>query len=605
MQFTLYSIVLLLSAVLSSLLGLYAWYRRRESCAWVVFWMAVGMVVWSLAAAGEAMILTLAGKVFWSVLSYVGIVSVPPLFLVLALLYTGRTRCLQFCRCRMALFVIPGLTLLIAATNPLHGWLWSEVRLFESPFGVAGQYDRGVWFWIYLLHAYALVATAVALLLRAAYTLPSVFARQARLMALAAVFPLIGNLAYAINPRWTGGFDFAPVFFTVATILLGRAILRGRWLDVMPLAPHVIMKHLHEGITVFDQKDRLIGLNPAAARILGVSDQDVGKDASEIFARFPGAAGLLKHAERSAADYSATDAGTQIVEFSHIPVEGPYSRFHWHLLTLRDVTARRLAEEERVKLQEELLLARKTETIGRLAGGIAHDFNNQLMGIMGYAQLSLDVLSEDASVARGYQQEILVEAERSANLVRQLLAYARKQPAQPESLSLNDAIEGMLTLLERLAGDPVAFSWLPEEGLRSVQIDPLQLDQVLVNLVINARDAIRETGRITVRTGMLSIGDDHVWLRQGCEPGAYVSLVVEDDGCGMDEEIRQHLFEPFFTTKGAGRGMGLSTVYGIVKQNRGYIYLESKPGGPTRFTVLFVPQEAEPLSDLARRGTRL
>jgi PAS domain S-box-containing protein len=262
---------------------------------------------------------------------------------------------------------------------------------------------------------------------------------------------------------------------------------------------------------------------------------------------------------------------------------------------LHDITERRRAEEERRKLQDQLAQAQKMESIGRLAGGVAHDFNNMLGVIMGYTEMAMEQV-DPALPVHGDLTEILKAARRSADLTRQLLAYARKQTVAPKVLDLNETIAGSLNMLRRLIGENLELVWQPGSALWAVKIDPMQIDQILTNLCVNARDAIRGVGRISIQTGNVAVGAAGLVGQVELVPGDYVELKIADTGCGMDEDMLGHLFEPFFTTKGMGRGtgLGLAMVYGIVKQNAGVIEVKSKPGRGAVFTI-YLPRHAGPL----------
>ena len=252
----------------------------------------------------------------------------------------------------------------------------------------------------------------------------------------------------------------------------------------------------------------------------------------------------------------------------------------------RDITERKEAENEQRKLQDQLAQAQKMESVGRLAGGVAHDFNNMLSVILGHAELALDELGPDHPVYDDLT-EIEGAGRRSAALVRQLLAFARKQTIVPQILDLNDTVEGMLKMLRRLIGENINLAWQPGHQLWPVRMDPSQIDQVLANLCVNARDAIDGVGEITIETQNVIISREQMDQYSFLVPGDYVLLAVTDDGCGMDPETLSHLFEPFFTTKdvGKGTGLGLATIYGIVKQNRGFITADSAPGQGTTFKM--------------------
>ena len=250
------------------------------------------------------------------------------------------------------------------------------------------------------------------------------------------------------------------------------------------------------------------------------------------------------------------------------------------------------AEEAREKLQLQLSQAQKMESIGRLAGGVAHDFNNMLAVILGNVEMAMEQI-EPTHALHAELQEVRKAAERSADLTRQLLAFARKQTVVPKVLDLNETVEGMLKMLRRLIGEHIELSWRPGGDSGQVKMDPSQIDQILVNLCVNARDAIGPTGAITIETGGVVLDDSACDGQVGAMPGDYVRLNVSDDGCGMDRDTQAHLFEPFFTTKGVGQGtgLGLATVYGIVKQNNGFVSVYSEPGEGTTFKI-YLPRHA-------------
>ncbi|HEY9070876.1 MAG TPA: response regulator [Candidatus Ozemobacteraceae bacterium] len=248
---------------------------------------------------------------------------------------------------------------------------------------------------------------------------------------------------------------------------------------------------------------------------------------------------------------------------------------------------------ERKRLETQLLQAQRMESVGRLAGGVAHDFNNLLGVIIGYAEMALSKI--DASdPLHADLTEIHEAATRSARVTQQLLAFARKQAIHPVVIDLNASVEKMLKMLRRLIGENITLSWLPGADPCQVQIDLAQLDQILINLCANARDAIRGAGRITIETARATQAEWETASGCPCPPGDYVVLRVRDDGMGMSPESLSHLFEPFYTTKdlGKGTGLGLATVYGIVRQNGGYIDVHSQPGSGTSFSICLPRHDA-------------
>lgn len=256
-----------------------------------------------------------------------------------------------------------------------------------------------------------------------------------------------------------------------------------------------------------------------------------------------------------------------------------------------DITQQKFAEEEREKLRAQLQQAQKMESVGRLAGGVAHDFNNMLSVIIGNAEMAMGQLST-ASELHEELREIHSAAEKSANLTRQLLAFARKQTIAPVVLDLNETVGGALKMMKRLVGENIEVDWHPGENLWKISMDPSQVDQIIANLLVNARDAIPGNGSVILETH--NIQGDKIFLSKPLKEieGEFVMLSISDSGSGMSKETQEHLFEPFFTTKdlGKGTGLGLATVYGIVKQNNGYIDVYSEPGRGTTFKI-YLPRE--------------
>ncbi len=258
-----------------------------------------------------------------------------------------------------------------------------------------------------------------------------------------------------------------------------------------------------------------------------------------------------------------------------------------------DITERKQAEAEKEMLQLQLVQSQKIESIGRLAGGVAHDFNNMLQAILGNTEIAL-MKTESESPVRTSLQEIQKYAQHSADLTRQLLAFARKQTIAPKVLNLNETVAGMLKMLRRLIGEDIDLAWLPGKNLGLINMDPSQIDQILANLCINARDAIgNRVGRVTIETANAVFDDEYCTQHADYIPGEYIQLTISDDGSGMDAETLTQIFEPFFTTKemGKGTGLGLSTVYGVVKQNNGFINVYSELDHGTAFKI-FLPRHA-------------
>ena len=265
----------------------------------------------------------------------------------------------------------------------------------------------------------------------------------------------------------------------------------------------------------------------------------------------------------------------------------------------RDITERKKTEEALQRSEEQLRQAQKIEAVGRLAGGVAHDFNNMLTAISGYCDLLIDDL-EATDAHRQDVEEIKKAADRATSLTRQLLAFSRKQIIQPKPLNLNEVISNLDKMLRRLLREDITLLILPAAELGLALADPGQVEQVILNLALNSRDAMPQGGKLTIETGNVELDAQYAGRHLEVQPGSYVLLAVSDTGSGMIAEARERIFEPFFTTKeqGKGTGLGLSMVYGIVKQSGGHIWVYSEPGQGTTFKIYLprIGQALEPAS---------
>ncbi|MGB5156245.1 MAG: PAS domain S-box protein [Desulfobacterales bacterium] len=292
--------------------------------------------------------------------------------------------------------------------------------------------------------------------------------------------------------------------------------------------------------------------------------------------------------------------GTLYTEETTIsPVRDSSDRIVNYVAVKRDIT-------ERLRLAAQFQHAQKMEAAGLLAGGVAHDFNNMLNVILGYTELAMDKTDTDLPLHADLE-EIHKAAIRSMDITRQLLTFARKQTIIPVVLNLNQTVESMIKMLRHLMGEDIDLAWLSGADPCPIKMDPSQIDQILANLCVNARDAITGVGKVTIETGNAVFDEIYCAGHTGFVAGEYVLLSVSDDGCGMDKEILNQIFEPYFTSKeiGQGTGLGLSTVYGIVKQNNGFINVYSEPGKGTTFRI-YLPRHIDQSIDIRReRATEI
>ena len=344
-----------------------------------------------------------------------------------------------------------------------------------------------------------------------------------------------------------------------------------------------------------DREGRYLGCNDAFSKFMGVSSEEIdGKTVHELWPSDMAEKyhqmdlDLMRNQEHQEYEFQvrARDSQPHPVIFAKDVFLDTNGEVAGLVGAFLDITDLKQAEADREKLQEQLLQSQKMESIARLAGGLAHDLNNMLSAILGHAELGIKRSKPSEPVYR-HLKLIEESTHRSADLIRQLLAFARRQTVAPKIIDVNDMVSGLLKMLLRLIGEDIDLVWMPASGLWPVRIDPSQMDQIMANLCINARDAIAGVGKVTIETENTSFDEDYCAVHRGFVCGDYVMLAVSDDGSGMSKEVLDHIFEPFFTTKelGKGTGLGLSTVYGIVKQNNGFINVYSEPAKGTTFKV--------------------
>lgn len=354
-----------------------------------------------------------------------------------------------------------------------------------------------------------------------------------------------------------------------------------------------------EGIVMTDAQGTIQFVNPAFEQMTGYSREEAVGSTPQILKSDEQADQLYRTLWNTISE-GRTWSGRMVnkrkdgthytVETTISPVRDPSGQIVNYVSVQRDIT-------DHLRLTAQFQQAQKMEAVGQLAGGVAHDFNNMLTVILGHAELALRTVNP-AQALHAHLEEIIKAAQRSTQITRQLLGFARKQTIAPVVLDLNQAVESMLKMLRRLIGENINLAWLPAAGLYPIKIDPVQIDQILANLCVNARDAIADVGKITIETRNASFDEAYCAQHSGYVAGNYVLLTVSDDGCGMDRALLDKIFEPFFTSKGVGEGtgLGLSTVYGIIKQNNGFINVYSEPENGTTFRI-YLPRHTEQTDD--------
>jgi PAS domain S-box-containing protein len=354
-----------------------------------------------------------------------------------------------------------------------------------------------------------------------------------------------------------------------------------------------LVTHAPYGVCRCDSTGILLDVNPALVTMLGyaTASELVGRNVAHLYSdsqQWFGLADFLRALEKFhglPADWVRKDHTSTNVRLSGRAFRDKGNTIFFELFA-EDVTVRRA-------LEQQLRHAQKMEAVGRLAGGIAHDFNNLLMVISGYSEFLLDRLGPDPDL-RGPAQEVANAAERATSLTRQLLAFSRKQMVAPKVVDLNSVVTENVKMLTRLIGEDIELVMVPAVDIGAVNADPGQIEQVIMNLAVNARDAMPQGGKLTIETANVTLDANYARSHAPVKPGDYVMLAISDTGMGMDADTQSHIFEPFYTTKGMkGTGLGLSTVYGIVKQSEGYIWVFSEAGKGTTFKI-YLPRLSAP-----------
>ena len=555
-------------------------------------WMLVGVAIWCTTSAFHGLVDTIELKLFWSKIQYAGMVSVPPLWFLFAAEYSGASWATDR-RLRLLILGFAATTFGLAATNEWHRLIWSDIRLLPDGSAV---YGHGGWFWFAVVVHYAEMLAGAVVFFQTMRRSPQAFRGQLSLVIAASLIPWLFNAIYLSGLISAPGFDLTPIGFAASSALLTWAVYRNQLFDLVPVARDMLIDSLSDAVIVVDPARRILDMN-ASGRLL--SARQAGWLGAPLEFYFPFLAALnLERAARQSHTLVSTRTHLQY----DVRVMELRSRTHHHaasVLLLRDVTAQRQAAAERDVLEQRVREQQKRESLSVLAGGLAHDFNNLLAGIIGNADL-LALKAPPSSEMRREVGAIILGAQRAADLVSKMLAYAGERHGSTERVDLDRLIEELLDLLRASAGRHCTLTY--EGAPAPIVADATQIRQVAMNLIINAAEAVEEgTGVVAISTGVERLS---AWqlaeMKFGVEatPGDFAFLQVRDNGHGMDEATLQRVFNPFFTTKSTGHGLGLSAVQGIVRSHRGALRVDSKPGQGSRFCVWF------PLADSEASGIR-
>jgi signal transduction histidine kinase len=561
-------------------------------------WLSAAIALWCVTSGFIALADTVPDKLVWAKVQYAGIAAAAPLWLLFLADYARLAALARPAR-RLALWIVPAITVAAAVTNGWHQAMWTSVTL--TPQGLA-IWAHGWWFWVAAAYNYALLAAGTVVLARVLRRSPPPFAGQLLALVMAAAFPWVGNALYlagALEP----GFDVTPLTFTGSILLLAWALYRSNLFDLVPVARDVVVDSLDEAAIVLDAERRVLDMNAAAREMLAhmpprTDSNWLGQPVEGVFP-FLTSTPVAPTDERPSGMVLIARPEPRYFDVRVMPVRTGRRGLDASVVLLRDVTDQREAAMEREALEQRIQEQQRRESLSVLAGGLAHDFNNLLAGIVGNADL-LALQVPPSSEMGGHVGAILLGAQRAADLVSKMLAYAGERHGTTARVDLDALTRDLLDLLRASAARHCTLNY--DGAAAPIDADPIQVRQVAMNLIINAAEAVdEEKGIVTVTTGVETLAARQLAemrFGQDAPPGRYAFIEVRDNGNGMDEDTIRRIFNPFYTTKPSGHGLGLAAVQGIVIGHRGALRVDSSPGWGSRFCVWFpmavTPERADP-----------
>lgn len=558
---------MIISLIASILMFLMMWRRRKANGAIAMITLAIATFVWTLCFLLETHQSTLEGQLLFTSLGYLGSQSVPIAWFVFSVNYTGERRIITGWKI-VPLLILPVTFIILIFTNESHQLVWFDEYLSTSGSFTITVKTYGSLFWVMIAYGYGLVIIGSIVLLRRLFVGTPLYIKQAVSLIIAVSLPLLWNIIYVFNLTSFPRKDLTPVMFAVSGIIIVYGVMRFRLFTTVPFARKYIIRHLKDGILVFDTNNCLIEVNPEAVNILRLGSDAVGLRANDLNEKIP-IMELLTSSESPRKEVSLNISGEErIFEMENIPMTENENDRIGNLIILRDIT-------ERKDMQEQLIAQDRLASIGELTSGLAHEINNPLAVVKGFVELLRnrdlpeDVMS-DINIING-------EVDRAAKIVSNLLAFSRKQPEAKGPVDVNYVIEKTLELrsYEQTSNNIRTITNLNPE-LSKVMASEQQLRQVFLNIIINAEYFMTEENA----KGILEIATE--------KAGSYVRIYFSDNGPGISPENIKRIFNPFFTTKdvGKGTGLGLSICHGIITEHGGNIWVESTPSKGTKFIII-------------------
>jgi signal transduction histidine kinase len=558
--------------------------------------LMIAVAEWSIASMGHWLADSASAKIAWAQIQYVGIVSAPPLWWAFTSDYAG----VAWARRRgiaLASWAIPIVTLLLAVTNPLHRAIWTGMSL--TPAGGA-VYHHGWWFWIAASYNYLLLLGGSIVLARAVRRSP-LYRLQSLALFAAVLIPWVANILYITGLSPIAGVDPTAPAFAISGVLIGWALFRNRLFDLVPVARDQLVESLSDAVVVLDGDRRVLDMNVAARRLSNKKSGWLGHRVDDVLP-FLSDMALHDHPKNITLPVPV-DEDERWYDLRVMRVGASAGRFVAWVALLRDVTEQRKAEAEHAAFEKRVHEQQKRESLSVLAGGLAHDFNNLLAGIIGNADLLAMQMSPVSQMGSSVGA-ILLGAQRAADIVSKMLAYAGERHGASEMVDLDGVVREMLDLLQASAARHCTLTYTGQPV--TIFADPVQIRQVAMNLIINASEAVDEgVGVINVSVGTGTLTADAIAAMRSTDDvrlGTYAYIEVRDNGQGMDDLTRSKIFTPFFTTKPGGHGLGLAAVQGIVRSHRGALHIETAKDKGCCFRVWFPIEPTPAAEDRAPRS---
>ncbi|MDP3716325.1 MAG: histidine kinase N-terminal 7TM domain-containing protein [Acidobacteriota bacterium] len=551
-------------------------------------WMMIAVAVWTFTSALHALVPDTGTRVALAKLQYLGVAPIGVLWLLFISAYS-RAAWPENRLLRAAIWIVPVITLALAATNDWHHAYWTAITEVATASGTRLIYTGATWYWVNAGYNYVMMAIGTWILVRGLRRFPPPYRRQTVLMIIGAIVPWLSNVLYLSSALPATGLDLTPIGFTVSGVCFTWALSRYRLFGLVPVARDMVVDSMDDGVLVLDAERRLVDLNAAAEKFTGCTAASLGRPVEEVVGWWTAAVANDRPLGEGQPAIVKVEPGPRFFEVKVTAVRDAKRRFAGWLVTVHDISGRRRNEAERYAFDRRVQEQQKAESLMVLAGGVAHDFNNLLTGILGNAEL-LAMQAPAESGQRRAAESIVIGAQRAADLVSKMLAYAGGGRVVAERVDLDALVREMVDLLEASVARHCTLTYQSPGPLPLVETDPTQLRQVVMNLIINATEAVEEGGVVTVATGEERLDREllkRMTFGADVEPGRYVFIDVVDNGAGMSEHTLARMFDPFFSTKDQGRGLGMAAVRGIVGSHHAALRVTSAQGQGTRFRVWF------------------